>query len=75
MQIDCFSDYYIRFEENFNKYSVIDVPLTFLIDNFFRTMAINQNNYIKVNRENAKDGRNHYFYFEIIDHGVCRNLN
>lgn len=28
-------------------------------------MAINQKNYFKLNKENSKDGRDHYFYFEI----------
>lgn len=41
LQIDYFSDDYIRFEEDFQKYSAMDVPLTFLIDDILRTMAIN----------------------------------
>lgn len=43
----------------------MDVPLTFLIDDTLRTMVINQKNYFKLNKENSKDGRDHYFYFEI----------
>lgn len=74
LQINCFSDDYIQFEEYFNKSSVIDVPLTFLINNIFRTMTINQKYYFKVNNENAKEGRNHYFYFEIINQVACRNF-
>lgn len=35
------------------------------VDDILRTMAINQKNYFKLNKENAKDGRNHYFWFEI----------
>lgn len=65
LQMDYFSDDYIRFEEDFQKYSAMDVPLTFLIDDILRTMAINQKNYFKLNKENAKDRRDHYFYFEI----------
>ena len=42
-----------------------DVPLTFLIDDILRTMALNQKNYFKLNKENTKDGRDHYFWFEI----------
>jgi len=42
-----------------------DVPLTFLIDDILRTMALNQKNYFKLNRENAKDGREYYFYFAV----------
>jgi len=44
----------------------MDVPLTFLIDDILRTMAINQKNYFKLNKENAKDGRDHYFYFKVM---------
>ena len=29
-----------------------------------RTMAINQKSCFKLNKENAKDGRDHYFYFK-----------
>ena len=65
LQMDYFSEYYIRFEEDFQKCSSMDVPLTFLIDDILRTMALNQKNYFKLNKENTKDGRNHYFYFLI----------
>lgn len=65
LQMDYFSDDYIRFEEDFQKYSAMDVPLTFLIDDILRTMAINQKNYFKLNKENAKDRRDHYYYFLI----------
>ena len=65
LQIDYFSDDYIRFEEDFQKYSAMDVPLTFLIDDILRTMAINQKNYFKLNKENSKDGRDRYFIFKI----------
>lgn len=64
--MDYFSEDYIRFEEDFQKYSSMDVPLTFLIDDILRTMAMNQKNYFKLNKENAKDGRDHYFYFTIV---------
>jgi len=65
LQMDYFSEDYIRFEEDFQKFSSMDVPLTFLIDDILRTMAMNQKNYFKINKENAKDGRDHYFYFFI----------
>lgn len=65
LQMDYFSDNYIQFEEDFQKYSSMDVPLTFLIDDILRTMALNQKNYFKLNKENTKDGRDHYFYFII----------
>lgn len=65
LQMDYFSDDYIRFEEDFQKYSAMNVPLTFLIDDILRTMAINQKNYFVLNKENAKDGREHRFYFRV----------
>lgn len=71
LQMDYFSEDYIRFEEDFQKYSSMDVPLTFLIDDILRTMAMNQRNYFKLNKENAKDGRDHYFYFTIE---YCKTL-
>ena len=73
LQMDYFSDAYIRFEEDFQKYSAMDIPLTFLIDDILRTMAINKKNYFKLNRENAKDGSNHYFYFNVDMSAENRN--
>lgn len=65
LQIDYFSDDYIRFEEDFQKYSAMNIPLTFLIDDILRTMAITQKNYFTLNKENSRDGRDHNFYFEV----------
>ena len=65
LQMDYFSDSYIRFEEDFQRYSAMNVPLTFLIDDILRTMAINQKNYFKLNKDNTKDGNDHYFYFKV----------
>ena len=65
--MDYFSEDYIRFEEDFQKYSAMDIPLTFLVDDILRTMAMNQKNYFKLNKENAKDERDHYFYFKIVN--------
>ena len=65
LQMDYFSEDYIRFEEDFQKYSAMDIPLTFLVDDILRTMAMNQKNYFILNKENSKDGRDHYFYFKI----------
>ena len=80
LQMDYFSDDYIRFEEDFQKYSTMNVPLTFLIDDILRTMAINQKNYFVLNKENAKDGRDHYYYyyyyyFEIDCRVGCRSFH
>ena len=65
LQMDYFSDFYIRFEEDFRKYSAMNVPLTFLTDDIFREMAMSQKNYFKLNKENSKDGRDYYFCFKI----------
>lgn len=52
LQLDYFSDSYLRFESDFYKYSALDIPLTFITDDILRTMAMSQNiilNLIKVN--------------------------
>lgn len=66
LQFDYFSNSYLKFEEDFYKYSNMDIPLTFLIDDILREMAMSQKNYFKLNKENSKDGREHYFYFQIV---------
>ena len=71
LQMDYFSDDYIRFEQDFQKYSAMNVPLTFLIDDILRTMAMNQKNYFVLNKENAKDGREHSFYFRVVTEKAC----
>lgn len=65
LQIDYFSESYQKFEEDFYKYSDLDIPLTFLTDDILRQMAMSQKNYFRLNKENARDGRDHYFYFLI----------
>ncbi|WP_438832186.1 DUF5960 family protein [Streptococcus pluranimalium] len=72
LQIDYFSDSYLKFEEDFYKYSAMDVPLTFLTDDILREMAMSQKNYFKLNKENSKDGRNHYFMFKVKLKDECR---
>ncbi len=65
LQLDYFSDSYIKFEKDFYKYSNMDIPLTFLTDDILREMAMSHKNYFKLNKENSKDGREHCFYFQI----------
>ena len=65
LQIDYFSASYLKFEEDFYRYSAMDIPLTFLTDDILREMAISQKNYFLLNKENARDGRNHYFHISI----------
>ncbi|SDL23821.1 DUF5960 family protein [Streptococcus equinus] len=61
LQLDYFSESYLKFEEDFYKYSNMDIPLTFLADDILREMALTQKNYFKLNKENSKDHRDHYF--------------
>ena len=63
--MDYFSEDYFRFVVDFQKYSSMNIPLTFLINDILRTMAINQKNFFVLNKEKMKDGREHYFWFEI----------
>lgn len=65
LQLDYFSDSYRRFESDFYRYSALDTPLTFLTDDILLSMAKSMKNYFKLNKENAKDKRDHYFIFEV----------
>ncbi|MBZ2155672.1 DUF5960 family protein [Streptococcus anginosus] len=65
LQMDYFSDSYRNFENDFYKYSALDIPLTFLTDDIMMTMAKSMKNYFKLNKENAKDNRDHYFIFKV----------
>ncbi|MBT0930274.1 DUF5960 family protein [Streptococcus lutetiensis] len=59
------TDDYRRFESDFYRYSALDTPLTFLTDDIMLTMAKSMKNYFKLNKENAKDNRDHYFIFKV----------
>ena len=74
LQIDYFSESYSHFEEDFQRYSNMSVPLTFLTDDILRTMALCHTNYFKLNQENAKDRRNHYFIFKIKQRKEMKNI-
>lgn len=65
LQFDYFSDSYVTFEEDFYRYSNLDIPLIFLTDDILREMAMSQKNYFKLNKENARDKQDHYFYFRV----------
>ena len=65
LQLDYFSDSYRRFESDFYRYSDLDTPLTFLTDDILLAMAKSGKTYFKLNKENAKDNRDHYFVFTI----------
>jgi len=65
LQLDYFSDSYLRFESDFYKYSALDIPLTFITDDILRTMAMSQKHYFKLNKSKSLDNRDHYFVFSI----------
>ena len=52
----------------------MSVPLTFLTDDILRTMALCHTNYLRLNQENAKDGRNHYFVFRVKQIKEMKNI-
>ena len=74
LQIDYFSESYSHFEEDFQRYSNMSVPLTVLTDDILRTMALCHTNYFRLNQENAKDGRNHYFVFKVKQRQEMKNI-
>ena len=65
IQFDYFSDSYLQFEKDFNKYYKGVDPLTFLIEYRLLTMAMKQKNYFRLHKSKATDGRDHYFIFKV----------
>ena len=65
LQMDYFSDSYRKFEEDFYRYSALDIPLTFLTVDIMLAMAKSQKSYFKLNKENAKDYQDHDFMFNV----------
>lgn len=65
LQMDYFSEDYLRFEKDFYRFSALKIPLTFLVDDILRMMAASQIPYFVLNSENAVDQQNHYFYFDV----------
>ncbi|WP_124058902.1 DUF5960 family protein [Vaginisenegalia massiliensis] len=65
VQFDYFSENYLRFEEDFYRYSKMLTPLTFLTDDILATMVKGQKNYFKLPAFQACDNRDHYFYFKV----------
>ena len=58
VQFDYFSSNYDQFEKDFYKYSALNVPLTFLIDD-------NNSNFFRLTANKSKDKRDHYFFFKV----------
>ena len=65
LQIDYTSDSYRRFESDFYRYSTLDIPLVFVIDDILLFMFKTGKNYFTLNKANAKDKRDHFFVFEL----------
>lgn len=65
IQFAYFTDNYLQFESDFYQYSALHIPLTFLTDDILHSMAEGQTNYFKLNKENARDHRDHYFFFTL----------
>lgn len=64
-QLDYYSENYTRFENDFYRYTETNIPLTFLTDDLVQMMVKTDRSYFRLNAQNAKDKRDHYFVFEI----------
>lgn len=64
IQFDYYSNNYQNFEKDFYKYSSLNIPLTFLTDDILSLMAGTGNDFFMLNALNAKDKRDHFFYFK-----------
>lgn len=71
IQFDYFSSNYQRFEEDFYKFANINIPLIFLTDDILKMMLSTKRSYFRLNALNAKDRRDHYFFFK--EHGCEDN--
>lgn len=65
LQIDYFNESFQRFETDFYRYSTLDTPLTFLTDDIMLSRAKSGKCYFKLNKQNSRDGREHYYLFKI----------
>lgn len=67
IQFDYFSSNYKRFEEDFYKFAIINIPLTFLTDNLLLHMVSTGHNYFRLNAKNSVDEKDHYFVFKKLN--------
>lgn len=65
VQFDYFSNNFLKFEDDFYRYSAMNIPLTFITDDILLSMSESQLNYFKLPASKAKDQRHHYFIFQI----------
>lgn len=66
IQFDYFQGNYASFEADFNRFSTLSTPLTFMTDDLLRFMQSHHLNYFRLNAKNASDGRDHYFIFDLL---------
>lgn len=65
---------FLRFEEDFYRYSKLSIPLTFLSDDILLSMYMTKKPYFRLNKVNSIDGLDHYFYFHIIEATTSRPI-
>lgn len=64
IQFDYFSSNYQKFEDDFYRFSNVNIPLTFLTDDILKLMVKTKKNYFRLNALNAIDKKDHYFIFK-----------
>ncbi len=65
LQMDVRSAAFYHLQEDFYRYSTLDIPLTFLIDDLLASMAKQQKNYFILHAQKSIDRQEHRFYFEV----------
>lgn len=65
LHFDYFSENYLRFEEDYYKYTAVDTPLSFIGGDLLLSMAKAQRTYFKLHRNYSKDQKDHYFIFKL----------
>lgn len=64
IQFDYFNGNYEKFEDDFYRFSNINIPLTFLTDDILNLMIKTKRSYFRLNAPNSKDKKDHYFIFK-----------
>lgn len=72
--MDYFSKSYIKFEEDFYRYSADNTPLTFIIDDILLSMALSHKNYFRLNKQKSVDRRDRYFHFQVTLDSDNKNI-
>lgn len=64
---DFFGRSYLNFEKDFNEFSALKVPLTYLTDDIMMTMQATNDHFFILNKENSKTRRSIKFNFDVKD--------